>query len=63
MEVKMVNEAGIVLDEYEQGVEDALDTFAPVSPETRRRLDAILAREKEQKNGNRARVPLAAAPV
>ncbi|MDR1785903.1 MAG: hypothetical protein LBR23_05485 [Spirochaetaceae bacterium] len=47
----MLNEADIVLDEYEQSVEDALDTLAPVSPETRRRLDAILAHEQERQGG------------
>jgi hypothetical protein len=49
MEVKMLNEADIILDAYEQSVENDIDTFAPVSSETKRRLDAILAQEKSKK--------------
>jgi len=62
----MLNESDIVLDEYEQSVENTLETFTPVSPETRRRLDAILAREEptaEPKRGKVAYIPLAAAPA
>jgi uncharacterized protein (DUF4415 family) len=38
----MVREENFVLDEYEQGIENIIETFVPVSAETKARLDTII---------------------
>jgi 5-methylcytosine-specific restriction endonuclease McrBC regulatory subunit McrC len=38
----MINEDEIVLDDYEQGIEDIIEKFVPVSAEKKAKIDAII---------------------
>jgi hypothetical protein len=44
----MINEKNFVLDDYEQGIEDCIETFVPVSAQTKARLYAIVDRKPLQ---------------
>jgi hypothetical protein len=44
----MINEKDSVLDDYEQGIEDIIETFVPISAKTKARLDAIIDRKHPQ---------------
>jgi hypothetical protein len=44
----MINEKDFVLDDYEQSIEDGIETFVPVSAETKARLYAIVDRKPLQ---------------
>jgi uncharacterized protein (DUF4415 family) len=44
----MINDNEIILDDYEQSIEDMVETLVPVSPETKAQFDAIIdSRESE----------------
>ena len=42
----------IKLDAYEQDLEDEADNFKPVSPETRKKIETIIATANKSKNIN-----------
>jgi hypothetical protein len=42
------NEKDFILDDYEQDIEDRIETFVPVSAQTKARLDAIIDRTYPQ---------------
>jgi hypothetical protein len=44
----MINEENFILDDYEQGIEDRIETFVSVSAQTKAHLDAIIDRKHPQ---------------